>query len=417
VLYDIDELGQYSNRFKPGCLKLVLPDFCKEAAVQTQQVTLSRTELYERVWDTPIRTLATEFGISDVGLAKVCRRHQIPLPGLGYWARRQHGQNPPQTPLNEKADDQQKTITIHRSEPRTPRGLSPEEKEQGPKIQVGEDRPVLHPLARRIERNITKADLDERGMLRAKSVAVIPLKASPAARPRVLRLLDALFTATDQAGYKLEWPAPHNTQIQITALDEKLTFFVSEATNRKEHQPTPEERAKQKLNSWWRPERWDITPNGLLRFSLSSREFPNVSESWGDGKRRKLEDCLGEIFFACEKVAQTVKRERIERAEAERRRIEEQKRQAEAAARQAEYNRKAEVFKKLSKSWKDGRSIREFTLALRVALTDADVPSTLREELKKMIDWGLRHSDYLDPLTDLKWTADQFKKPSWMSGY
>jgi hypothetical protein len=41
---------------------------------------------------------------------------------------------------------------------------------------------------------------------------------------------------------------------------EQLTFFVSEATNRKEHQPTPEERAKQILNSWWQDAKTPVSP-------------------------------------------------------------------------------------------------------------------------------------------------------------
>ena len=48
---------------------------------------LSRKELYDMVWSKPITTLAKEYGFSDVGLAKICRRHQVPLPPTGYWAK------------------------------------------------------------------------------------------------------------------------------------------------------------------------------------------------------------------------------------------------------------------------------------------------------------------------------------------
>ena len=60
----------------------------------SEQIVLTRAELYEKVWTIPMRKLAKEFGISDVGLAKLCRRHEIPLPGRGYWARIQFGQTP-----------------------------------------------------------------------------------------------------------------------------------------------------------------------------------------------------------------------------------------------------------------------------------------------------------------------------------
>ncbi len=52
----------------------------------------NRDELYEEVWTTPMQTLARKYGISDVGLAKTCRKLLIPLPGRGYWARKEAGQ-------------------------------------------------------------------------------------------------------------------------------------------------------------------------------------------------------------------------------------------------------------------------------------------------------------------------------------
>ncbi len=38
-----------------------------------------------------MKTLAVEFKISDVGLAKVCRANDIPLPPRGYWAKVEAG--------------------------------------------------------------------------------------------------------------------------------------------------------------------------------------------------------------------------------------------------------------------------------------------------------------------------------------
>ena len=68
-------------------------DFLPEDPLFEKQIKISRTDLYERVWTTPLRTLAKEFGLSDVGLAKLCRRHGIPLPGRGYWVRMQFGKS------------------------------------------------------------------------------------------------------------------------------------------------------------------------------------------------------------------------------------------------------------------------------------------------------------------------------------
>ena len=45
---------------------------------------ISRLDLYNRVWSAPMSKLARELDISDVGLAKACRGHNIPRPPRGY---------------------------------------------------------------------------------------------------------------------------------------------------------------------------------------------------------------------------------------------------------------------------------------------------------------------------------------------
>ena len=65
---------------------------------------LTRQALYDLVWEKPVRTVAAELGISDVGLKKICARFDIPVPHRGYWARLAAGQRvhkgvlPPRAP-------------------------------------------------------------------------------------------------------------------------------------------------------------------------------------------------------------------------------------------------------------------------------------------------------------------------------
>jgi hypothetical protein len=46
-----------------------------------------REELYKKVWKTPMKELAKEYGVSESGLRKACTRLQIPVPGHGDRAR------------------------------------------------------------------------------------------------------------------------------------------------------------------------------------------------------------------------------------------------------------------------------------------------------------------------------------------
>ena len=49
----------------------------------TEPKVLTRRKLYDLVWARPMRDVAAELGISDVGLAKVCKRHRVPKPERG----------------------------------------------------------------------------------------------------------------------------------------------------------------------------------------------------------------------------------------------------------------------------------------------------------------------------------------------
>ena len=48
-----------------------------------------------------MRKVAERYGISDVALAKTCRRHSILIPGRGYWQKLAAGRAPPRPPLPE----------------------------------------------------------------------------------------------------------------------------------------------------------------------------------------------------------------------------------------------------------------------------------------------------------------------------
>ncbi len=75
--------------------------------------SIKRSELYARVWRTPLRRLGPELGLSDVGLSKLCKRHRIPVPPVGYWAIVAAGRTPPQ-PALPKAEEVQITLPTSR---------------------------------------------------------------------------------------------------------------------------------------------------------------------------------------------------------------------------------------------------------------------------------------------------------------
>lgn len=58
-----------------------------------------RQKLYDDVWAEPMRTLATKYNLSDVGLAKVCKTLKVPRPSRGYWRQIATGKRVGRRPL------------------------------------------------------------------------------------------------------------------------------------------------------------------------------------------------------------------------------------------------------------------------------------------------------------------------------
>lgn len=75
---------------------------------------ISREDLFALVWEKPTVEVAKELGVSDVAVAKLCKRLQVPKPPRGYWARVETGQTPRRAPLRafrQELEDRRKTLT------------------------------------------------------------------------------------------------------------------------------------------------------------------------------------------------------------------------------------------------------------------------------------------------------------------
>ena len=63
--------------------------------------SMTREELYRRVWDTPISKLAVEFGIRASDITRLCEGMKIPRPTSSHWTFIRMGRAMVQSPLME----------------------------------------------------------------------------------------------------------------------------------------------------------------------------------------------------------------------------------------------------------------------------------------------------------------------------
>lgn len=74
----------------------------------------TRQTLYDLLWSKPKTRIAADLGLSDVGLGKICREANIPIPPRGYWARVAAGKKPPRIPLPLRGLGQPNSLLIGR---------------------------------------------------------------------------------------------------------------------------------------------------------------------------------------------------------------------------------------------------------------------------------------------------------------
>jgi integrase len=85
--------GAQDQPLPPECPMVPPPSSVEAIAPARPSYYLPRAELYKLVWERPVVEVAARFGVSDVGLSKICRRAMIPIPNRGYWARLDSGQD------------------------------------------------------------------------------------------------------------------------------------------------------------------------------------------------------------------------------------------------------------------------------------------------------------------------------------
>ena len=147
------------------------------------------------------------YGLSDRGLAKLCERHEIPVPPRGYWAKKAHGHRVKQPPLPPPSQPRLDRIEIAPGSP-APAPDEPAESvpeiifEQQPenRIEVAAEVSRFHPLVRRTRAALRQAKPGDRGLL-FPAGPCLDVCVSKAQVARALRLMDALVRALDRRGY------------------------------------------------------------------------------------------------------------------------------------------------------------------------------------------------------------------------
>ena len=127
----------------------------------------TREEFYDLVWTKPLTHLAKDFRLSDVALHKICRKHDIPNPPLGWWAKHAAGQNVKRIPLPKAKVGVALTVIIASGEVRQEPGSLASAREQA-RVKASEldlsGELLSHPLVQKSFDKLRKAKPGNTGL-------------------------------------------------------------------------------------------------------------------------------------------------------------------------------------------------------------------------------------------------------------
>ena len=359
-------------------------------------LTLTREELYELVWSKPMVELAKDFGISDVAVAKRCRRVGVPVPGRGYWARVAAGQTPRQAPLKKRTDEDADYSALTFDAPR--------EKSASPAVK----RTAVE-LKRPWRRDMSW----QRG---EKSGPTIAINVSEAVVDRALIVCERLLVGAASLGwtfgpkpkekeedrrgrYGILSAAPVPTFGQLTVEDEPLAFRIDERRRQVDHVLTEDEKSRIRRREYVYAPKWDFHPSGDLRLHMSDGDSRYTHRTWKDTGRRPLEAQVPTILVGFLDRALQIKAIR------EQRRLEaiEERRREKLRLEQSDRRRaNAQLIHALeiqAGSWFRARVLRGYINAL-VRKRGADpIEVKLQDKTVNFIEWARHYIDQLDPLS------------------
>jgi hypothetical protein len=327
-----------------------------------------------------MRRLAKEFGLSDVGLSKICRKNDIPTPPLGYWAKKQHGKAVRQTPLPTAKTETEKTITITEQPPRPPdpppparpvvehpeiAALIAEAEKPENKVVVANTLHGLHPLVTVARKGFADAQPGTYGLLHPGVVdgkTCLNLTISKGAIDRALRLMNTLLKALDRHGFKATYTDDGwRKELRLTLSDESLELRLREKTKRQPHVMTPAEvQKKAKYNYSFAPS-YDYMPTGVFDLGASCvGRFYCPQRSWSESGGDPLEERLTEVVVGLLELVDAAKVARAEKERQERAERDHENRRYELRQKREKEQQRVDELIDEASSWKKAQLIREY---------------------------------------------------------
>jgi hypothetical protein len=363
-----------------------------------KQIEFTREDLYQMVWDRPVLTIAREIGVSDVALAKACRKAGIPLPNRGHWAILRSGRTVKVPLLPAPKPDQPDSVwfTVLENPPPKP---SKVEIPSGPLIEIPAELIKPHRLVAELKA-AAKGREEDKGVIPLNYHKFLRVRASAAQLERALILMDILIKQFEDKGYKVRI-SEKNAETELVLKEGVIVFRLDERTKQTPPPPPPPRPPGRRGEHYYEPWRSAYILVGTGEFTLEfSRGISNCPSTWKDRAKASLEAQLHEVIAAIPSWEAALLANRIQREDREAREREAEKRRV-AAARAQEVLRLQRVkLVNNFRAWEQAERLRRFIGAF-------EQKGDQSPEAQAWLEWANLQAQALDPLySDLKGVLD-----------
>jgi len=256
-----------------------------------QLADLSRQELYDLIWSTPVTQVAADFGNSEATVKNHCNNRRVPRPTQRYWKAMAAGGSPRKKPLPPSAQE----IFETEAQRRIPKCLA-----------LPAPGTPLHPLAAELLRVLNKTIPDHKKLIHLKEPSCPEVTISKVLAERVARSFHVILQALEPLGIEFrKYSGSYNSGYFKKGQD-RLYLTIEEVLV---DPLSTGQRAR-----WWQ---WTgtSTPTGHLAFSFEAHRYQRGEEKeWLETKKHTLERVLCEVVSAIRLHFLTLHRKRIQDA-------------------------------------------------------------------------------------------------------
>ncbi|MBZ9627437.1 hypothetical protein LB450_04930 [Psychroflexus sp. CAK1W] len=351
--------------------------------------SITRKELYDLVWTKPVVHIAKDYGFSDNGIRKICKKHNIPLPKNGYWSKLKFKKKVVKEKLP-KQDDNPK-ISLEKTNPLIQGGnetlteLAFFKKD----IYENQESELVVPDKLTKPHKFIKATIEyHRELKRRKrtrdytrnldSKNSISINVSDTIFNRGIRFMDTLIKVLEKRGFEIS--AERETKISKLNQDYSLRLIEKNKRIKKESK-----------YSW--PE-YDLEPTGFLCLKMDSG-YPK--KEWNDTKTKPIEEKLINIIAWLELRSKEDYEAEIQR-EIRRKEREEIRKKEEALQKlKDEELEKFNTILNDASRWHKSQYLRNYIKEFEQYTKNTN---TLDAKKEKWIQWAKEKADWYDPFIE-----------------